>query len=347
MSETERVFEPIVLPPKIARLQTPVGAHSKYMKIMCWGEAGAGKSAFLAQFPSPKVVIDQGDGGIQQFLSDPRDKVLTITNYEDTIEAFKFVFANQRQLSSVVIDPMTILWEDWIQHFNEEFKGDIRGGQWNAVKSPFKLYMRKFKQAPFHWGFSAWVNDIVYSQQEGGPGEKAKLSINPQEIPKVEKRLPHAVDLGLQFSIIRDALNRPTNIHEVMCTKGRRPISMKTEDLFVGKSWRFDEKTGWVNLWDKIVEPIREQWATSAGAVESFGLDPEEAAAEEKETDQMADDAVSGNLVRLIDESKTNPDLDEVLRTKVSPVEHFLTPGAKKRVMEAGKKRRAELKENA
>lgn len=347
MSESERTFEPLVLPPRIARLQTPVGVHSKYMKIYCWGEAGAGKSAFLAQFPSPKVVLDQGDGGIQQFLSDPRDKVLSITNYDDTIEAFKYVFGNAKNLASVVIDPMTILWEDWMQHFNEEFKGDIRGGQWNAVKSPFKMYTRKFKQAPFHWGFSAWVNDIEYAEREGGPGEKSKLSISAQEVPKLEKRLPHAVDLGLQFSIVRDSLNKPTSMHEVTCTKGRRPITMNPEDLYVGKTWKFDERKGWTNLWDKIVEPVRQQWAASNGAVETFGIDPEIAAAEEKETDTIADDAVTGNLLRSIDEAKTNQELTEVLATKVTPVEHFLTPGAKKRVMEAGKRRRSELKEQA
>jgi hypothetical protein len=310
----------------MARLQTPVGAHAKYMNILAWGEAGGGKSAFLAQFPSPKVVIDQGDSGIQQFLSDPRDRVFTVDNYEKTIDAFKFVFANTKNIASVVIDPITLLWEDWMQHFNEEFKGDIRGGQWNAVKSPFKLYMRKFKQAPFHWGMSAWVNDIEYSQAEGGPGEKAKLSISPQELPKVEKRIPHNIDLALQFSIVRDGLNKPTSIHEVTCTKGRRPINMNPEELYVGKTWRFDERKKGL-------------------AVETFGSDPEEAAADEKETDTIADDAVTGNLLRLIDDAKTNQELNEVLATKVTPVEHFLTAGAKKRVMEAGKRRRSELKE--
>ena len=290
----------IILPPSLAGYQTKAG-HRRGINALGWGEAGGGKSIFAASFPSPKCVVIPGEPGILPYLDDEVDTVIDAQTPDVLTKAIEFAIENPNHFASLIVDPITLGWEDWMDYYSEQFGGDIRGGQWNEVKTPWKVLTRRVMHSSLNVCFTAWVSDIIYSQEETMPGVKGKLEIKQQEIPKVEKRIPHIFDLAIQFSIERDKLNRPTQYHIARVTKARRPKGVAPEDLHVGKTWRFDEVNP-TDPWKAIVAPILEQWQGD-GAVECIGMDPRKANADMQDLEETYQDATVGEVTRKMQQA--------------------------------------------
>jgi len=298
MSPKSDPLADLIIPPNLIKLQTQAGAHRKGMKILAWGEAKGGKSYFAAHLPYPKVVITAGDNGIEQYLDESLGvKAFDVTNPGDLVSAINFALANEGTFKSLVIDPLTLAWEDWMDAFNDKFGGDIKGGQWKEVKAPWKLLVRKLMRSSLHICFTAWVDDIVYEQKEVAPGVKGGLQIFSQEKPKVEKRIPHTLDMALNFSIGRDSMRRETCKRIARLTMGRRPMSVPPADFHTGKEWVFDEREA-QDPWKVIVEPILEKW--QEGAVDHLGVDPEAAAADLRDLEITAQEQNVGQILTLI-----------------------------------------------
>lgn len=332
--EEDPTKQTVLVPPNLAHMVMPLGVHKRGMKILTWGEAGGGKSPFLASFPSPKVVIDSGEGGVTQYLKpDSGDVAFWVTHPDDFHKIVEYAMDNLDVLKSFVVDPATLLWEDWMDSFNEEFGGDIVGGQWKDVKAPWKMLHRLLNRSPLHVGYSAWVNDIRYDQPETAPGVKGKLKIQAQETPKIEKRLPHNIDLALQFRVRRDSKMLPTSLHDIIVTKARRPHSLDPEDLYIGKKWTFDERKP-IDFWDVIVKPLLLNW--SDGAVDYLGIDPREVKKEESEVREAAMDHAAGRMIRLISEQTDgNHYKHEVWPSKIAPLFQQLDEPHQKVVLDA------------
>lgn len=328
------------LPKNLQRLRVDPGKHRLGLKVLAWGEAGGGKSFFAAHFPSPKLVLACGDLGISSYLP-PEDTFLEVNNPNDLQEAIRFAVANQDKLASIVADPLTLAWEDWMDYWNEEFGGEIKGGQWKNVKAPWKMLMRIIMRSRQHACLTAWVDDVEYRQEEVAPNVRGKLEILKKMQPKVEKRVPHIFDLGILWSIDRDKLQQPTKWHRATVTKARRPLTVPPEELHVGKSWRFDE-TKPQNPWEAIVKPLLPHW--SQGAVDWLGIDPREAEKDRQDLEQTAQDHTTGQLITLIREQK---DLEKyrnvVWPEEIEPVIHELDKRHLATVMEAHERKKKEL----
>ena len=333
----------LTIPGNLTRHLSVGGAHRRGLKVLAWGEAGAGKSYFLAHFPSPKVVIDCGEGGIQPMLSPDRsvDIPFTVIEPQHFLEVIEFVLANEKKLASVVIDPLSVLWEDWMDSWSAKLGGDIRGGDWRLVKGPWKVFMRQLMRSHMHVGFSAWMRDLIYEQADAPRGERGALQIRPQEVPQTEKRVPHHIDLALQWYIGRDQKNRPTTQHHAKVSKARRPRSIDPKDLHIGKEWTFDELNP-VDPWKAIIEPLLVNW--DEGAVDYLGVDPREASLEMEQLEDAAHDQEVGRILRLIDKPyKTLDQYKRVWDEEIEPAVELMGAKHRQTILPAHTKKKDEL----
>lgn len=290
------------IPSILKNVQVGAGKWNKYMRILVFGAAKSGKSYFLASMPKPILAASGGDEqGISQYL-DPQqgDICFEITTPDQLLAFIQFGTKNMDQFKSIVFDPITPIWNDYMDHYSEKFGGEIKGGQWKTVKAPWALFMRQLKRSKSHVGMSAWVNDFYMEKEETMPGVE-KTIVGTQEVPKVEKRIPHHVDIILQTSIQLDKKRKATSIHEIAIAGGRRPRTVSPKDFYTGRKWTFDDRQD-TSPWDVIVEPIRAKWQDATGAVDFIGLaDAQEATEETIETDQIAEDYQVGAMLRVIE----------------------------------------------
>jgi hypothetical protein len=294
------------------------GSSRTGMKVLCFGESGAGKSPLLASFPRPLVAIDCGTGGIQPYLKPPidgkpnidrikageEDVCIVVKSPDDLTRGAQFALDNQDWLKSVVIDEYNLGWEThmefWAQKLRIPDGKQIEAGQWRSVKREWKARQFRLMQSKLHFGMSCWMRDILFDKKENpNPMAKAQLEIKNQEVAAIEKSIPYTTDLIVQLSIVRDNLNRPTPVHEVRVAKGRRPRSVKPEDLHVGKTWTFRSDRE-EDLWAVTVGRFEHAWKiqSSADVAEVMGMEDEIAQAETREMYEAWAETEAGALIK-------------------------------------------------
>lgn len=341
MSEPTAVTPPPI-PAALQKVKVAAGSWNKYMRVLWYGAAKTGKSTAAASMPKPILCASGGDEqGIAQYLDPSKGDVCFDITTPDQLTAFiTYGTKNMDFFKSLVLDPITPIWNDYMDEMGKVFgnkeTGEIKGGAWKNVKGPWAIFMRQLKRAKLDVSMTAWVNDILYENVEDSPGI-TKLSIVSQEIPKVEKRIPHHVDLIFLTTIVLDSKRRPTPIHEVTFMGGRRPRTINPKDLYVGKKWKFDEREP-KSPWEVIIEPLRAAWQDSAGAVDFLGIaDPIEAETESGETEQMAADLAVGAMLRIIDAATDfRTYRDQTFPKEVAPfINGLKDPAARARVQAA------------
>jgi hypothetical protein len=331
------------VPPSLSKLQLPTGVHRRWLKLVVFGGWKSGKSTFLSYFPPPLVAIDCGDGGISSYLpkGDPNYVSFEITTPQSYDAALEFVFKNQAEINSVVIDPLTELWTDHMAWWETELNVDeIKGGQWKKVKVPWKVNLQRLKRAPFHVGYAAWTRDTEYKEGPAAPGEKGALEIKAQEVPQMERTVGYSIDMILETKAVLDKLNKPTGKHEVIFWGGRRPQAVPPEMLYIGKKWTFDARKP-VNVWNEVVGPLLDHW--KEGAVDVLGLDPQEAERMQAESDMVVQDEALGRLIRMIEAQTELHAYAEFFKNEVQPEFVTLSNERQVKIKEVHEKKKAEL----
>ncbi len=339
MTETESK-----LPASIQRLLSQAGAHRRGLKILFFGPPKTGKSWALASFPHPIFAIACGEGGIEPYLQpELGDVCVTVSEPSEYEEVLTFSL-NDPRYASIVIDNVNLLWEDWMDHWNEHFGGDqIKGGQWRKVKGPWKKLLRDVMISEKHVGMSAWLKDILYKEEEAAPGQKAGLKIYGQDNPQVEKNIPYALDLTFRTGNKLDKNYAPTNIHILKFYGGRRPRSVSPEDLFTGKEWKFDARKPVESVWDVVVKPFYEKWIE--GSVEHLGNEhPPDIERGRDGLKEVGDDADVGRLIRLIEKQTDFAHYKaQVYPTDIEPGLLGLSKVRRQAVIDAHEKKKKEL----
>lgn len=235
---------------------------------------------------------------LERVFAGEEDLCFTIKGPDDMDKAIDFVLENETKFNSLVIDGYNLSWEDHMEYWNDRLGGDIQGGQWRLVKAGWKARQKKLMRSQMNVGMSCWMRDIIYEQVQGLPGSKAKLNIQSQEVPNIEKSVPYTVDIVFQMKVMTDKLNRPTPHHEIIVAKARRPRTVSPKDLFVGKitKWRSDKEE---DLWGLAIAPYVDDWKDGE-IVDYLGMDAEEAVREEREMHAASEDAEAGRLSRVM-----------------------------------------------
>ena len=175
----------------------------KRLKLLLWGDSGAGKTVLALQFSKP-VVIDT-EGGTDLY-SDAFDfDVMKTTEPDEIMSAVDWLLANRHDYRTLIIDPVTVYWESlqkkWSDIFlrrNRGSKGfkyeyyDLQVKDWLTVKAEFKELVRKL--------IALDMNVIVTAREK----TKYKDGSFMQAVGETfdgEKSLPYLFDIVLRLHV--------------------------------------------------------------------------------------------------------------------------------------------------
>lgn len=126
----------------------------KRLKLLVYGEPGAGKTTLALQFPNP-VVLDL-EGGADLYGESFDFEVRRTTDPDDAMKAIDWLLKNEHSFATVVIDPISVYWDalqrKWSRIFllrNKQSKGfrfeyyDFQPRDWMTIKAEFKEFVGK------------------------------------------------------------------------------------------------------------------------------------------------------------------------------------------------------------
>jgi hypothetical protein len=339
---------PIDVPKFLAPYRSHAGSHRRGFKILVTGRAGTGKSFFASHAPGEpgeRVILECGEGGIEQYLdAAERDYTFTVANVDVYQKTLKWLYdydqKNPGQIKSVIIDPANLQWEEQLDYWQDKLGHEIKGGDWRHVKAPWKQGLRWLTRASFNVVMTCHLKDLQFIQEKEASGAEGKLQVLPQEVPQIEKNAPYIFDFVFLADFRRDNLNRPTHIHTLKVFKGRRPKSVKPEDLYAGKEWKFNALKP-EDPWQRVIEPIASAWKD--GAVDTIGADEREENEELYDVEITGHDAELGRILRLIEEQKDMKSFARMWEKEISQSVMTLSPDHRKQVEIAKERKKKDL----
>lgn len=118
------------------------------IKLYIFGPSGAGKTTTALHFPSPAVI--DAEGGTKHYGKYFDFERLDSNSPEVLIEAVNELLEDPRDIKTLVVDPMTVIYDKVIQNKVEQMKVktgnihyEIQPLDYKAVKSEVKIIMNK------------------------------------------------------------------------------------------------------------------------------------------------------------------------------------------------------------
>ena len=182
---------------------TKAGQVKKNLKVCIYGLPGAGKSHFSLTFPRP-AVIDLEHGC--DLLSDRFNfEVLHTKSCSEVMGAVEGISQNPESFETLVIDPISVIWEGLQDAFVEDLEQKIQAGRsrrtdaelqfqdWKRIKRPYRRLMTHLLNLPMN----VVLCGRLASEYEMRQGELVKTGVRME----AEKSTPYAPDLLVRLEI--------------------------------------------------------------------------------------------------------------------------------------------------
>jgi hypothetical protein len=185
-------------------------------KLFMWGATGTKKTITAIQFPSP-IVIDL-EGGTDRYGSSFKfHKPKTPPkSFEEVKDLVLYLFKNKHPYRTLVIDPITILWEmlqkKWSAIFLKRNKGakgfkgefyDFQPRDWQTIKADWKGFIRLLQVLDMN---------IVITAREKPLYAEGEMMKKIGVTHDAEKNLPYEFDTVLQLK--RDGDDFGAEVHK-------------------------------------------------------------------------------------------------------------------------------------
>lgn len=124
--------------------------EDKKFKILVWGNSGSGKTTFGLSMPNPVVVDMEGS---TELYGDKNFKVLHTTSLREVKNALVWLQTQQHEFKTIVIDPVTIFWEElqrsWTEVFLKRCQGkqnkteffELGPSEWRKIKDSYSAFL--------------------------------------------------------------------------------------------------------------------------------------------------------------------------------------------------------------
>lgn len=133
----------------------PASSIEKRLKALFYGEAGSGKTTASIQFPKPYLIDTEKGASYDQYvklLNDHGGVIFHTTSFDDLIEEIKTLLTEKHEYKTLIIDPLTTLYNDLLEKSARERisdrdpDGTAFGGHYSkansAMKKLFNLLLR-------------------------------------------------------------------------------------------------------------------------------------------------------------------------------------------------------------
>lgn len=87
----------------------PIGEVERYLTMLCYGQAGKGKTVFACSFPKPLLLLDIREEGSDSVTDVEGVDLLPVETWEDLEMAYWFLEPGKTKYKSVVIDQLTAM----------------------------------------------------------------------------------------------------------------------------------------------------------------------------------------------------------------------------------------------
>lgn len=181
---------------------------SRRLKLLLWGDSGAGKTTLALQFPRC-VVIDL-EGGTELYGGAFLFDVMKATTADETMAAVDWLLTHRHEYRTLIIDPITVYWDalqaKWGRIFLARNKGgkghhgefyELQPRDWTTLKAEFKELVRKL--------IALDMNVIVTARQKAQYADSGFMRVIGETFDG-EKSLPYLFDTILHLT--RDADGR-------------------------------------------------------------------------------------------------------------------------------------------
>lgn len=178
---------------------------SKRVKFLLWGDSGSGKTTLALKFPRP-AFIDL-EGGADLYGDKAEFDVFRCTTAEEVLHAVTWLATNRHPYRTVVIDPISVYWDQLQKKWSDTFllrnrgaKGyhfeffDMGPKEWQTVKAEHKDLLRRLA--------SLDLNVIVTARQKPLYADGGFMRVAGETFDG-EKNIGYAFDSVVQ--LYRDA----------------------------------------------------------------------------------------------------------------------------------------------
>lgn len=179
-----------------------MGARAgRRLKLLLWGDSGAGKTTLALRFPGC-VVIDL-EGGTELYGGAFTFDVLKATTADETMAAVDWLLVNPHEYRTLIIDPITVYWDALQAKWDVIFLQRNKGGKghhgefyekqpkdWVTLKAAFKEFIRKL--------IALDMNVIVTARQKAQYADSGFMRVVGETFDG-EKSLPYLFDTILHL----------------------------------------------------------------------------------------------------------------------------------------------------
>ena len=193
----------------------PAAKRQPRVKGFFYGATGSGKTTTALQFPRA-AVIDL-EGGTQPYASRfpfhvlPADATNTVGGLE---QAVQWLLTHRHDFATLVIDPITIIWDMWQRHWSDIFLTrkqdtkyfkheyyDLQPKDWMPIKAHLKAFMRRLMALDMNIICTAREKDLY---ADGSVMKKIGTTFDG------ERSFPYLFDLVAHFEVQPDGTHTAT-----------------------------------------------------------------------------------------------------------------------------------------
>lgn len=195
----------------------------RYVKVALWGDKKSGKTRFGLSFPKP-CVIDTERGTL--LYADKYDFAVKDANrWQELLQALDALEKGGHEYETLVIDSLTIFWQDLID-VQIEYVKNRRGnevlstGDWGTIKRRWKSFINRLVDLNMHVVLVMREKDEYVNETDARTGEE-KSKKTGEHLPDAEKSTGYVFDFILHLITEEDKKNKKSK-HKVIVDGSRR-----------------------------------------------------------------------------------------------------------------------------
>lgn len=187
-------------------IQSTAGSTKRRLKVFIWGPTGSGKTTIAIDFPDPAII--DIDGGAKLYAEAKGLYRTGISDFDEAVVSVDWLLQNKHGFKTLIVDPITKLWEmlqwKWNAIFLKRNKGGaghkfdyykMQMGDWAPMKAEWKQFIQKILALDMNIVVTAREKDLF---ADDGSMKKIGLTFDG------EKNLPYEFDLNLRLSVNPD-----------------------------------------------------------------------------------------------------------------------------------------------